>query len=566
VSTTSPGRPVRTPQPGPGGTTQPSGQAGPGAAGAPTRPAAGWRSRAARYAPAAAAVMTGFGLWGLGRDNAMGNDEVVSRWAALLPLRQLAHLVRHVDAVHGLYYLLLHFWMVVGTSATTMRVPSVVSMAVGAALIVVIGRRLTGSAWAGLLAGIIMAITPTISYYAQTARSYAFVFTCVLAETLVLLHALRAEKDGAPRKHITRWWLGYGLLVLLAAYLNEMSLLVLLAHGVTVLLARYGRQAVKHWAVTAAAAAVLVSPLMYVSAREAGALNWVPRPGPRAVWVLYHDYFGATFWAPLLVALCAAVALLPAMKWEAGGTWRGSGAGPQDSPPSANEGGRAGGWVSGGISLASVAAPLLVLPAAVLMIESLAAKPLYVDRYVLFGEAGAALLAGAGLYRIGGWLVQATRHPQARWLPGIAVCVVALVLQIAPQQRVRGPGSRMFNFGGPAFYVAAHAQPGDGVLFFGTFFRKVELGYPAQFRDTRDFGLAVPPQVTAPYRGIEKPFTAVRPLMLQHSRIWVIGHRPSADLPAGSLREESDVLLRYFTRTAVAGYRGMWVTLWQRRS
>jgi mannosyltransferase len=547
VSTTSPGGPVRTPPAGQGGTAKPASPAEPGGTDTPTQPAAGWRTRAARYAPVlgAAALMTGFGLWGLARDGAMGNDEVVSRWAALLPLRQLAHLVRHVDAVHGLYYLLLHFWMVVGTSPTAMRVPSVISMAGGAALIVVIGRRLTGSAWAGLLAGIIMAITPTISYYAQTARSYAFVFTCVLAATLVLLHALRAEAAGAPGKHITRWWLGYGALVLLGAYLNEMALLVLLAHAVTVLLARCGRQVVKRWAVTAAVVTVLVAPLMYVSAREDGALNWVPRPGLQDLWILYHDYFGATFWAALLLAVCAAVALLPGMKWEAGRLrpW----------------------WRSGGVSLPSVAAPLLVLPAAALFIESLIAKPLYVDRYVLYGEAGAALLAGAGLYRIGGWLAQAAGRPRLRWLPGIAVCVCALVLQIAPLQRVRTPGSRLYNFGGPAFFVGAHAHPGDGVLFFGTFFRKVELGYPVQFRDTSDFGLAVPPSVAAPYRGIEKPLRDIGPLMLRHSRIWVIGQRPSASLPPGALLDESDVLLRYFTRTAVQGYRGMWVTLWQRR-
>ena len=36
----------------------------------------------------------------------MGNDEVATRWAARLSLHQLARLLRHVDAVHGLYYLL----------------------------------------------------------------------------------------------------------------------------------------------------------------------------------------------------------------------------------------------------------------------------------------------------------------------------------------------------------------------------------------------------------------------------------------------------------------------------
>ena len=145
--------------------------------------------------------MAVLGVWGLARDSSMGNDEVATRWAALLSLHQLAHLLRHVDAVHGLYYLLMHGWMAVGTSPAVMRIPSVIAMVVAVALVVIIGRRLTGSAWAGLFAGLIVALTPTISYYAQTARSYALVFACVAGSTLALLHVLAAEaRTGRPTR------------------------------------------------------------------------------------------------------------------------------------------------------------------------------------------------------------------------------------------------------------------------------------------------------------------------------------------------------------------------------
>ena len=62
----------------------------------------------------AAAAMAVLGVWGLARDSSMGNDEVATRWAALLSLRKLAHLLNTVDAVHGLYYLLMHGWVVGG--------------------------------------------------------------------------------------------------------------------------------------------------------------------------------------------------------------------------------------------------------------------------------------------------------------------------------------------------------------------------------------------------------------------------------------------------------------------
>ena len=136
------------------------------------------------------------GWWGIARDNSMGNDEVATRWAALLPLRELAHLLGNVDAVHGLYYLLMHGWVALGSSPVVLRIPSVIAMAVAAVLMVIIGRRLTGSGWAGLFAGLIMAPTPSISFYAQTARSYAMVFACVLGSTLALMYAMEAEAAG----------------------------------------------------------------------------------------------------------------------------------------------------------------------------------------------------------------------------------------------------------------------------------------------------------------------------------------------------------------------------------
>jgi len=222
-------------------------------------------------------------------------------------------------------------------------------------------------------------------------------------------------------------------------------------------------------------------------------------------------------------------------------------------------------WSSGGINLPSVAAPLLVVPAALLFGESLVATPLYVDRYVLYGEAGAALLAGAGMYRIGCWLRDKTNRHALLWVPGAVVCALALLLQIGPQQRVRTPDSRAYDFGGPSRFVAAHARTGDGVLFFGTFYRKARLGYPEDFTKTSDFAMAVSPQQAGTFRGRDKPFGLVEPLILAHKRIWVIGAEPSAQLPPGEYRGESLELNSNFALVLKHRFRGMTVTLWQRR-
>ena len=489
--------------------------------------------------------MAVLGGWGLARSGSMGNDEVATRWAALLSLRDLGHLLRHVDAVHGLYYLLMHGWVVLGSSPAVLRIPSVISMTAAAVLIVILARRLTGSGWAALFAGLVMALTPTISYYAQTARSYALVYTCVLAATLALLHALSAEQAGGrPRR-----WVLYGFLITLAAYLNEMALLVLAAHAVTVLLARYGRRTFIHWAVTSAVAAVLVGPLLALSDREDGAVGWIPRPTLGDLRALGHDYFGASTVVAALILICVVAALLPPL-----GRRRPAGQQPA-----------AAWWRQGGVTLPSVAAPLLVLPAALLILESLVARPLYTDRYVLYGEAGAALLAGAGAYRIGRWLAGSAGRRWLVWVPGAVLCVCALVLQLSAQQRVRTPDSRLYDFGGPSRYLAAHARPGDGVLFFNDFFRKARLGYPADFGKVTDFAMAVSPTQAGNFRGVNKPVSAIRPLMLGYQRIWVVGWTPERQLGVGPVEEQAAVLRSRFSLAARQHYRSIWVTLWVRR-
>jgi mannosyltransferase len=505
--------------------------------------------------------MVVLGWWGLARGSAMGNDEVATRWAAVLSLRGLAHLLNNQDAVHGLYYLLMHVWAVLGSSPEVLRIPSVAAMTAAVALVAVLTRRLTGSGWAGLFAGLVMALAPMISFYAQTARSYAMVFACVVAATLVLVHALDAEAAGAGQR-VTRWWLAYGALVAVGGYLNEMSLLMLAAHAITVLAARYGMAVVRRWAVTAAVSVVLAAPLILISIREDGAVTWIPRPGLGALRVLFHDYFGSATLIAVLLLVCAVIAVLP----DGPGPGRPA-TGPTETAPSGTgPAAQTPAWWRGGVSLPSVAAPLLVAPALLLILESLVARPLYVDRYVLYGAAGGAMLAGTGLWRAGRWLAgRLGRRPGLLWVPGVAVCVCVLVLQLGPQHRIRTPASRLFDFGGPSQYVGASAHQGDGVMFFGNLFRKARLGYPQDYTKTTDFGMAKSPEQAGTFRGTDKQFPAVHPLMLGYQRIWVIGHVPSPRLPDLMLRAESAVLQQNFRQVAERRFKGIAVTLWQRR-
>jgi mannosyltransferase len=155
------------------------------------------------------------------------------------------------------------------------------------------------------------------------------------------VHALNAEAAGAPERQVARRWVAYGALIALGGYLNELSLLVLAAHAVTVLLARYGLRALRHWAAAAAVGAVLVLPLVLVSLRQQAAVNWIARPGLTDLRILFQDYFGVTAVAAVIMLVCVIAAVLPPAGWwrqrrsgAVGGAvgqvpwWRGGGVSP----------------------------------------------------------------------------------------------------------------------------------------------------------------------------------------------------------------------------------------------
>ena len=162
-----------------------------------------------------------------------------SRRRSARSVSQLLATMPHDDIVHGAYYLAVHaVETAAGSSApTVLRAPSVVAMAVAAAFTALIARRLAtiaGSPYpavTGLTAGVLFALLPAVIRYAQEARSYAIV-TMLAAITTYLL--LKAIDDGG------RWWIGYGVAAALTGLFNIFGLLILIAQGVTLLIAAPG--------------------------------------------------------------------------------------------------------------------------------------------------------------------------------------------------------------------------------------------------------------------------------------------------------------------------------------
>ena len=91
-------------------------------------------------------------------------DEAYTKDAIGRPLGQIFALLGHMDAVHGGYYVLMHFIAAVaGTSATALRFPSLCAMVVATAFTAAIGRRAAALAQAPQAGGAGRASIPALT-------------------------------------------------------------------------------------------------------------------------------------------------------------------------------------------------------------------------------------------------------------------------------------------------------------------------------------------------------------------------------------------------------------------
>src|ERR1022692_4740298 len=200
-------------------------------------------------------------LWGVSARPYWGDEaDTVSAVSRSVP--QLIRLLGHVDAVHGLYYLLL--WPV--------------AMAAAAAGVTVIARRFV-SRRAGLCAGLMFAVLPTVSLQGHDARPYAMVTAAAVLASYLLV---RSAQDPRPR-----WFAAYGLSVALLGCTQLFGLLLVPAHAVTLIglsrrrrAERNGQRALAcRWLVTITAAGVAVAPVAILCWAQRGAISWIPQPG-----------------------------------------------------------------------------------------------------------------------------------------------------------------------------------------------------------------------------------------------------------------------------------------------
>src|ERR1700739_1537839 len=118
-------------------------------------------------------------------------------------LGQLWQMLRNVDAVHGLYYLLMHGWFqIFPPTEFWSRAPSGLAIGGAAAGLVVLGRQFS-SRTVAVTSGVVCAILPRTTWARLEARPYALSMMAAVWLTVLLVHAARRN---------TAWtWLCYGI-------------------------------------------------------------------------------------------------------------------------------------------------------------------------------------------------------------------------------------------------------------------------------------------------------------------------------------------------------------------
>ncbi|MEE4493744.1 glycosyltransferase family 39 protein [Streptomyces sp. BE230] len=392
-----------------------------------------------------------------------------------------------IDAVHGLYYLLMHgLFGIFGTDVVVLRLPSVLAAAAAAAGVTMIGLRLSG-ARAGLCAGLVFVVLPGVQRYAQEGRSYALVCALVVWASYALVRAVERDRRGI--------WAAYAGLLLAACLLHEFAVLALAAHALLV-----PREMRRTFVEAAVCVVVGLTPLVLVSMRQSSQVGWLDATKP-------DEYAHFSLMAGVALA-AAAIA----------GTGRRTRTACEGRPVVLGLG-------------------LFLAPTGLLMLLSLA-KPLYLDRYVLYGSAGLALLIGAAFDRV----LRRGRRIRA----GAVVAAVAACAALVPTALdLRTPASRSDDMTALAAVLRETVRPDDGVVYLSVKRRAWELADPGPARGV-DLARARGPLTSHSLYGTEVAPGELRARILARHRIVVVAS------PSGVTVEDSAVAR--VKRDALAGH------------
>ena len=413
-----------------------------------TRTVAGWAGAIGLLA----GVVSFIGSW----IPSVWNDEAATISGATRSWADLGDLLSHVDIVHGVYYSLMHVWFgVFGVSEFTLRLPSAVAVGVAAGGVVVLGARLSGLRVA-ILAGVIFAVLPRVTWMGTEGRSSGVVTAAAVWLTVMLLVALRRSGRVV--------WIFYGLAAAAAIGLWIYLALLVVAHGITVFWGSESRRRdLSAWAVSGLGGLLLASPVILLAKQQSGQVSWLQKPGLGVFKsVAIDQWFGTDGLRSLPLAVACWIAIGVALvrvlqKRES---------------------------VGSGLSLAKIAFPWLILPSLGLIAYSMVLNPIYFPKYLAFSAPAVALLVGETVASISAvWLRRAA-------LAGLVV--LAIPSYLSERSLTAKDGS---DWASVAAIVEQSKASGDAVVYGNLYnasggprspSRVIDLSYPAAMSGLAD--------------------------------------------------------------------------------
>lgn len=457
-------------------------------------------------------------------------DEAVTISAATRSFDQLWALVQRIDSVHALYYAGMAVWTdIFGISPLALRLPSAVAAgacALGAYAL----TRLLASPHTALLAGLLTATIPRITWGGIEARPFVFSAVAAVWATFLLMRALQRR---------TAWaWVAYTVVAVVGILTNIYLVMVVAAHVLTVVLrARRDRSSIIGVLLSAAAAGLATLPLLLLVRSQQAQLGGQGDRSALSILrkVLVNQVFlgetpdtgSAPAWFGLAWQAAAVGAALLGLAAIALAVIRPAAVGDRKS------------------DLLAATLPWLVLPTALVAAYAVAVAPIYQPRYFTFTAPAAAILIAVGV-----------RTLTRRWVAvaGLSVYLVCVTVVFASQ---RIPFAKSGSDWSAAADVVAHsAQEGDAVYFAPRYdvpsaeeitmtTRRIAQSYPSAFARLDDLTLERTGADSATLDGFSRALTADA-IPKDVDRVWALY---TLNAPA-TVYEQSDAVF------SAAGFRG----------
>ncbi|WP_036466265.1 glycosyltransferase family 39 protein [Mycobacterium triplex] len=368
-------------------------------------------------------LATAVSLVGAGRPSFWYDEAATISAAYSRSLGQLWQMLGNVDAVHGLYYLLMHGWFqIFAPTEFWSRAPSGLAVGGAAAGVVVLGNQFS-SRTVALAAGVICAVLPRSTWAGIEARPYALSMMAAVWLTILFVCA--------TRRHSAWIWLAYGVAQVVSVILDVYLVLLLLVHFAFVCAFVRRRTVLTAFVVTSVVASCAVAPFLFVAAGQVHQISWVAPIGHRTIEdVTVQQYFERS--PPF--AVLSALVIVAAMA-----VWR---------------------WTSVKLvaadrQLLTLAIAWLVIPTALIVAWSAMVHPIYTPRYLCFTAPAIALALGVCVGALAA-------------KPWVAAVIVALFAVAAAPNYLRVQHNPYAKYGMDYSQVAdlitAQAAPGDCLL------------------------------------------------------------------------------------------------------